>query len=44
MLTTALELTGVALIVAAALVAFGLAAALLVAGVACLVLSWRLTT
>lgn len=43
MLTTALDLAGVALLVTAALVAFGPALALAVAGLAALVLSWRLS-
>lgn len=43
MLTTALDLAGVILFVLAALVAFGPAMALAVAGAACLVLSWRIS-
>lgn len=42
MLTTLLEAAGMALVVAAAFVAFGLAAALAVAGACCLVTSWAL--
>jgi hypothetical protein len=43
MLTTVLELLGLALLIAAAYLAAGPAAALLVAGVACLWASWSLT-
>lgn len=42
-LTTALELAGVALLTVAALVAFGVAAALAVAGGACLAASYAIT-
>lgn len=43
MLTTALDLAGVALIVLAAGLILGVGAAVAVAGVACLALSWRLS-
>lgn len=43
MLTTALDLAGVALLVVAALLGLGLPWALAVAGVAALLLSWRMT-
>lgn len=42
MMTTLLDVLGMALIVAAAFVAAGPAAALAVAGVACLVTSWSM--
>lgn len=42
MLTTLLDIVGLVLLVAAALVAFGPAAALAVAGICCLAVSWRL--
>lgn len=42
-LTTALELTGVALLTVAAFVAFGVAAGLAVAGGACLTASYAIT-
>ncbi len=43
MLTTFLDLIGLALLVAAAYLAGGLAAALVVAGLACLAVSWSMT-
>lgn len=43
MLTTLLELLGLALLVAAAYLASGVPAALLVAGVSCLAASWLIT-
>jgi hypothetical protein len=43
MLTTALELAGVALIVAAVVLLVGVACAVGVAGVACLVFAWRMS-
>lgn len=42
-MTTVLDITGAALVIGAAFVALGLAAALAVAGFACLVASWSLT-
>lgn len=43
MLTTALDLAGAALIVVGCAVVFGVGAALLAGGAACLALSWALT-
>lgn len=43
LLTTVLELAGAGLLIAAAVVAVGLAAGLAVAGVGVLVFSWRLS-
>lgn len=43
MVTTVLELVGLALLIAATCLGLGLAPALLAGGVACLVVSWRLT-
>ncbi len=42
MLTTFLEVLGLLLIVAAAVVGFGVSAGLLVAGVCCLVAAWSI--
>jgi hypothetical protein len=42
MLTTFLEILGLLLIVAAAMVGFGLAAGIFVAGVCCLVAAWSI--